>query len=361
MLFSNNYLILLNIKLIMKKVNETAEEGEEIRVKDYKEDILESYWDKWLIFKPKHFKDWQIELKKHLPCYFDTNVNKINDFSMRENVLFPPCPQEFFEVMLNGILLRNELELFQSKYYFYKELQQLLIEYLKLFYYRIDAIIDIFQTITKQSISKEKYPKIVIKCSNCSFYVFITVYCPNCKNEFYCDDTCRKIHYESHKKNCLSNYNALPKIIEPLRIEVHVNSDLLGEEIIIFNEHNMKFSKMMKGKILLAFLFKTLSKDRWFRNNKYSITEKITDHQIIIKRNSDNFIDDVNFENRDFTYRLNPKKYEWYYEDEFRDILKLSILQELKFNFYKLGALLVDILKEQHAAVFKYFIIFNFP
>ena len=50
-----------------------------------------------------------------------------------------------------------------------------------------------------------------------------------------------------------------------------------------------------------------------------------------------------------------------YFEDDFRDILRLSVIQELKFNFYKLGALLEDILKEQHPGMFKYIYVFNFP
>jgi hypothetical protein len=345
----------------MKKLIEFGDSNEEIQVSTYKENMLDNYWDKWLIFKPKRIKDWQMELKKHLPPYFDTNVNKINDFSMRENVLFPPCPQEFLEHLINGIILKNELGLYRSKYFFFKELQQLLIEYLKLFYYRIDAIIDIFQTNTKLSISKEKYPKVVVKCSNCNFYVFISVYCPQCQNEFYCDETCRKIYWEVHKKSCESVMTKLPKIVEPLRIEVHVSSQQLGEEIFIYNEHNMKFSKMMKGKILLTFLYKNFRKDRWFRNNKYIIEEKIIENHIIIKRGINVELEILNYENKDFVHKMNPKSIDLYNEDEFRDILKLSILQELKLNFYKLGAILVDILKEQHPNFFKHILIFNFP
>ena len=345
----------------MKKLLELKEEKEDINVKDYRQHTLDNYWEKWLMFKVKMNKDWNMELKKHLPPYFDTNVNKINDFSMRETVLFPPCPQEFLEVLLNGILLRNELGLYRSKHFYFKELQQLLNEYLKLFYYRLDAIIDIFQSITKLSISKEKFPKIVLKCSNCNFYVFITVYCFECQNEFYCDETCRKIHNEIHKKVCENNVNRLPKIIDPLRIELHVISESFGEEIFLYNEHNMKFSKMMKGKLLLAFLFKTLKKDRWFRNNKFAIEEKINDHFIVLRRSANTEIDMTAFENREFIHKLSQKSYENSFEDEFRDLLRLSVLQELKFNFYKLGALLVDILKEHHTAIIKYILIFNFP
>jgi hypothetical protein len=340
---------------------EFGETSEEMQVNEYRENILELFWDKWLIFKPKRSKDWQMELKKHLPPYFDTNVNKINDFSMRENVLFPPCPQEFLEHLLNGIILKNELGLYRSKSFFLRELQQLLIEYLKLFYYRIDAIIDIFQTNTKLSISKEKYPKIVVKCSNCNFFVFINVYCVNCENEFYCDETCRKIHSEVHKKYCEGIFSKLPKIIEPLRVEIHVNSTSFGEEVHIYNEHNMKFARMMKGKILLAFLYKSFRKDRWFRNNKYVIEEKIMDHYILVKRGVKVELDILNYETKDFVHKMNSKQTDGYVEDEYRDLLKLSILQELKLNFYKLGALLVDILKEQHPTSFKYILIFNFP
>jgi hypothetical protein len=345
----------------MKKQIEFGEASDDIPVNVFRENTLTAYWEKWLIFKSKKNKEWQMELKKHLPPYFDTNVNKINDFSMRENVLFPPCPQEFLEHLLNGIILKNELGLYRSRYFFLHELQQLLNEYLKLFYYRIDAIVDIFQTNTKLSISKEKYPKIVVKCSNCSFYVFITVFCQLCENEFYCDESCRKIHSENHKKYCESILYKLPKIIEPLRIEVHISSLDFGEEIFIYNEHNMKFGKMMKGKILLAYLYKSFRKDRWFRNNKYVIEEKIQQHHILLKRGVDIELDILNYESKDFVHKMNGKLLEAYSEDEFRDLLKLSILQELKLNFYKLGAVLVDILKEQHPEKFKYIIIFYFP
>jgi hypothetical protein len=234
----------------------------------------------------------------------------------------------------------------------------------------MDTIIDIFQTNTKLSVSKEKYPRIVVKCSNCNFYVFIDIHCTFCENEFYCDESCKKIHWEKHRKNCVNCLIKLPKIIDPLRIEVHLNSTTFGEEIEIYNEHNMKFSKMMKGQILLAFLYKSLRKDRWFRNNNYLFEEKIDNSFIIIKRDKKNkrYNYDKNLnkdkdshEKKDFIYKLNPLHKEKYDEDEFRDLLKLSVLQELKLNFYKLGALLIDILCEQHSDFFKYIIIFSFP
>lgn len=347
---------------MMQKIVEFDDGSEQYRVKEFKESALESYWEKWLIFKQNRSKDWQTELKKHLPPYFESNVNKINEFSMRENPHFPPCPQEFLEHLLNGIILRNELGLYRSKYFFYKELQQLLIEYLKMFYFRMDAIIDIFQTNTKLSVSKEKYPKIVVKCSNCSFYVFITVYCPNCMNEFYCDETCQKIHYETHKKNCVPCVNKLPKIIDALRVEVHINSQTLGEEIEIYNEHNMKFSKMMKGQILLSFLFKSLRKDRWFRDNCYIIEEKIDQNYIIIKRDSNDRLENLDSEGKDFIHKMDEEvNKEVYLDDEYRAMLKLSVLQEMKLSFYKLGALLNDILMEQHPNFFKFILIFSFP
>jgi len=344
----------------MKKL-EFVENNDEIDVKIFRDNLLETLWDKWLIFKPKRKNDWHIELKKHLPPYFDTNVNKINDFSMRENVLFPPCPQEFFEHLINGIMMKNELGLFPSKYFYLRELQQLLIEFLKIFYYRIDAIVDIFQTNTKLSVSKEKFPKVVVKCSNCNFYVFINIFCRSCQNQFYCDEPCRKIHSEIHKDNCESFMIKLPKIIDPLRIEIHIESKYFGEEIHIYNEHNFKFSKMMKGKILLAFLYKNFRKDRWFRNNKFTIEEKIAENHIIFKRGINTELDLINYKNRDFVHIMNVKSHDIYDEDEFRDLLKLSVLQEIKLNFYKLGAILVDILKEIHPNNYKYILIFNFP
>ena len=337
------------------------EDSKELSVVEYRHVFFEFIWEKWLIFKSNQSKNWSLELKKLLPSYFDSSTNKINDFSMRENVLFPPCPQEFLEVLLNGILLRNELGLFKSKYFFYKELQQILVEYIKLFYYRIDAIVDIFQTISKLSLSKEKFPKIVVKCSNCDFYVFINTFCLGCQNEFYCDETCRKIHHQTHQVFCVGFNHKLPKIFDPIRIEVHISSESLGEELLIYSENHMKFSKMMKGKVLLAFLFKTLRKDRWFRNNKYVLDEDIDSNNISIKRGIDVDIDISTYENKDFIHKLSMKSLDIYFEDDFRDLLRLSVVQELKLNFYKLGAILIDILKENHPGTFKYILIFNFP
>ena len=350
-----------------------TDETSKFNVKQTKMEQINKYWNNWLIFKNKSSNDYRVELKKLLPPYFNSDVNKTNEFSVRDNLFNPPCPQEFLEHLLNAIILRNELGLYRSKYYFYNELQQCFTEYLKLFYFRMDTIIDIFQSTTKLSLSKEKYPKIVVKCSNCSFFVFIDCHCPLCQNEFYCDETCRKIHHEKHKKNCISCLTKIPKIIEPIRIEVYISSEDLGETIQIWSEHNMKFSKMMKGQTLLSFLFKSFRKEKWFRNNNYSFDEKISSNYIIISR--DNKIESNNANDEqfggnlynnnnsidDFLVKLDKNKIHQYINDEFRDLLRLSVLQELKLDFYKLGAILVDILCEQNSKCFKYILIFYFP
>ena len=350
-----------------------TDETSKFNVKQTKMEQINKYWNNWLIFKNKSSNDYRVELKKLLPPYFNSDVNKTNEFSVRDNLFNPPCPQEFLEHLLNAIILRNELGLYRSKYYFYNELQQCFTEYLKLFYFRMDTIIDIFQSTTKLSLSKEKYPKIVVKCSNCSFFVFIDCHCPLCQNEFYCDETCRKIHHEKHKKNCISCLTKIPKIIEPIRIEVYISSEDLGETIQIWSEHNMKFSKMMKGQTLLSFLFKSFRKEKWFRNNNYSFDEKISSNYITISRDNkieSNNVNDEQFGGNlynnnnsidDFLVKLDKNKIQQYSNDEFRDLLRLSVLQELKLDFYKLGAILVDILCEQNSKCFKYILIFYFP
>ena len=352
--------------------NDLIDEISKYNVKETKSQQIDKYWNNWLIFKTKEPNNSKIELKKCIPPYFNSDINKTNEFGARNNLFDPPCPQEFLEHLLNAIILRNELGLYRSKFYFYNELQQCFIEYLKLFYFRMDTIIDIFQNTTKLSLSKEKYPKIVVKCSNCSFYVFVDCHCPYCQNEFYCDETCRKIHYEKHKKTCVNVTNKIPKIIEPLRIEIYISSEDLGESIQIWNEHNMKFSKMMKGQILLSFLFKNFRKEKWFRNNNYSFEEKITQNYIIISRDNkinenNNIYNNKNKSNKEtsnddsFLTRLDKNKIEQYAADEFRDLLRLSVLQEIKLDFYKLGAILVDIMCEQNIKEFKYILIFYFP
>ena len=340
-----------------------TDETSKFNVKQTKMEQINKYWNNWLIFKNKSSNDYRVELKKLLPPYFNSDVNKTNEFSVRDNLFNPPCPQEFLEHLLNAIILRNELGLYRSKYYFYNELQQCFTEYLKLFYFRMDTIIDIFQSTTKLSLSN----------SNCSFFVFIDCHCPLCQNEFYCDETCRKIHHEKHKKNCISCLTKIPKIIEPIRIEVYISSEDLGETIQIWSEHNMKFSKMMKGQTLLSFLFKSFRKEKWFRNNNYSFDEKISSNYITISRDNkieSNNVNDEQFGGNlynnnnsidDFLVKLDKNKIQQYTNDEFRDLLRLSVLQELKLDFYKLGAILVDILCEQNSKCFKYILIFYFP
>lgn len=377
-------------------MKENIDDQKEKSVKEYRLNLTETSYNQWLIFKSDNStKDNSIELKKFLPPYFESSNSKTNDFSVRDNLSNPPSPYEFFEVLLNGILLRNELGLYQSKYKYYKELQQSLIEYIKIFYYRIDTLINAFQTIAKVNLSKEKYPKIVVKCGNCSVFVYIDVYCHICQNEFYCDETCMKVHSKemhnnninTNKNNNYSNINSnenpqcvsfglIPKIYEPIRIEVHISSNSLGEEILIYSEHNMKYCRMSKGRILLSFLYKTIKKDRWYRNNKYTIYEYISKDMLAIRRGIDmeNIDDDKNTDNinkshdnkrkiveKDFLNRLIIKNLEYYYEDEFRDILRLSIVQELKYDFYKLGAMMVDVIKENKLGCYMYIFIFDFP
>ncbi len=137
----------------------------------------------------------------------------------------------------------------------------------------------------------------------------------------------------------------------------------------------MKFSKMMKGQILLSFLFKSFRKEKWFRNNNYTFDEKISSNYITISRdnkiesnnNNENNKEQINYGNynhktgEDFLVKLDKNKIDQYTNDEFRDLLRLSVLQELKLDFYKLGAILVDILCEQNSKYFKYILIFYFP
>ena len=63
----------------------------------------------------------------------------------------------------------------------------------------------------------------------------------------------------------------------------------------------------------------------------------------------------------DFLVKLDENKINQYTNDEFRDLLRLSVLQELKLDFYKLGAILVDTLCEQNSKNIKYILIFYFP
>ena len=59
--------------------------------------------------------------------------------------------------------------------------------------------------------------------------------------------------------------------------------------------------------------------------------------------------------------KLDKSKIEEYEADEFRALLRLSVLQEIKLDFYKLRAILVDILFVQEMNCFKYILVFYFP
>ena len=126
---------------------------------------------------------------------------------------------------------------------------------------------------------------------------------------------------------------------------------------------------MMKGQILLSFLFKNLRKEKWFRNNNYSFVEKISQNYIILARDNkiiennalDNSKEIINNNDDSFLVKLDKNNIQQYYIDDFRDLLRLSVLQEIKLDFYKLGAILVDILCEQNEKNFKYILIFYFP
>ena len=120
------------------------------------------------------------------------------------------------------------------------------------------------------------------------------------------------------------------------------------------------------------FLFKNFRKEKWFRINNYSFEEKISQNHIIIYRDDkskeNNNINEnknkkknYNYNDDSFLEKLDRNKFKQYNSDEFRDLLSLSVLQEIKLNFYKLGAILVDILCEQNVNGYKYILIFYFP
>ena len=131
--------------------SELTDEMTRYNVKEFKSEQIDKYWNNWLIFKKKDSNDYRTELRKCLPPYFNSEISKANEFGARDNLFNPPCPQEFLEHLLNAIILRNQLGLYRSKFYFYNELQQCFTEYLKLFCFRMDTIIDIFQSTTKLS------------------------------------------------------------------------------------------------------------------------------------------------------------------------------------------------------------------
>ena len=66
--------------------NELIDEISKYNVKETKSQQIDKYWNNWLIFKTKEPNNSKIELKKCIPPYFNSDINKTNEFGARNNL-----------------------------------------------------------------------------------------------------------------------------------------------------------------------------------------------------------------------------------------------------------------------------------
>ena len=89
------------------------------------------------------------------------------EFTYRASYSSPPSMQEFYESVINGIIKRFQLGLYQGEYFYYLELQSCLHEFIKLLNFKSEILVEVFQSITNLNLSKENFPNIVVPCSSC--------------------------------------------------------------------------------------------------------------------------------------------------------------------------------------------------
>jgi hypothetical protein len=234
-----------------------------------KNDIVRSLWDEWILFKNNEYTNPSLQLKKQGAVF---RSEQYIDFTYRPNVRCPPSVQEFYEAVINGIIKRNQLALYQGDYFFYSELQACLHEFLKMLNFKVDILIEIFQVITVLNLTKEQQPNIVVPCAFCGTNVYIQFHCKQCYSAFYCDKTCLKNHKTTHESECLNKVRITPSILYRLQVEIHCGGDLC-EDVEIYFEHEMKLSLKYRGQRFMQNFLKILYKNRWLRSNFYSIIE----------------------------------------------------------------------------------------
>ena len=172
-------------------------------------DTEKNMWDDWILFKNNEFTTPTLQLKKQGAVW---RSEQYIDFTYRPNVRCPPSVQEFYEAVINGIIKRNELKLYQGDYFFYSELQWCLHEFLKILNFKVDLLIEIFQVITQLNLTKEQQPNIVVPCAFCGTNVYIAFHCKHCYSAFYCDKTCLKNHKSAHEVECSTKIRITPNI-----------------------------------------------------------------------------------------------------------------------------------------------------
>ncbi|KRX04426.1 hypothetical protein PPERSA_00195 [Pseudocohnilembus persalinus] len=236
-----------------------------------KKSTQNSLWDDWTLFKKNEYTNPQIQLKKQGATFKN---DQYGEFTYRPSSNSPPSMQEFYESVINGIIRRYQMGLYQGEYQYYLELQTCLHEFIRMLNFKSEILVEVFQTITNINLSKESQPNIVVPCNSCHMYIFINYHCKNCFSAFYCDKTCQKNHQAKHEETqCKKLTKLTPSISYPLQVEIHCGGDL-GENVEIYYQHEKRISLKYSGDNFINGIYKILQKNRQKIKDQYNLKKK---------------------------------------------------------------------------------------
>ncbi|CAK60423.1 unnamed protein product (macronuclear) [Paramecium tetraurelia] len=303
--------------------------------------LAKNLWIEWQLFKKNEQTNPTLQMKKQ---GIMSKTDQYAEFTYRPNATSPPSMQEFYESVINGIIKRFQLGLYQGEYPYYNELQSCLHEFIRLMNFKSEILVEVFQSITNLNLSKETFPNVVVPCASCGMFIYIVQHCTICYSAFYCDKTCLKNGRQKHESEC-QQAKITPSIIYPLQVEIHCGSSL-GDDVKIYFQHERKLSLLYRGQKFLNSMYKILLKNRWLKNNGYNIIENETSIQL------------------QSTKKVDMKPAEDQGDPNFSDedlYLKMPCVQEIKVIFLNQGAILQDIIKETYNLQTNFIHIYYFP
>ncbi|KAM3129438.1 hypothetical protein pb186bvf_018430 [Paramecium bursaria] len=302
---------------------------------------MRNLWADWQLFKKTDFTNPSLQLKKQ---GIMSKTDQYAEFTYRPNSTSPPSMQEFYESIINGIIKRFQLGLYQGEYQYYIELQSCLHEFIRLMNFKSEILVEVFQSITNLNLSKEPFPNVVVPCASCGMFIYVVSHCNKCYSAFYCDKTCMKNGRTKHDTECQSLVKTTPLILYPLQIEIHCGGSL-GDDVKIYFQSEKKLTLLYRGQKFLAHMYKILLKNRWIKNNNYQTIQE-EDHIIL---QSTKKVDHTKNEEGDTNFS----------EDDL--FLRMPCVQEVKVIFLNQGAILQDIIKETYNFYTNFTHIYFFP
>ncbi|KAL4473913.1 hypothetical protein ABPG74_022777 [Tetrahymena malaccensis] len=334
-------------------------------------------WEDWVLFKKTDFTNPALQLKKQGASFKN---DQYGEFTYRPSYSSPPSMQEFCEAVINGAIKRYQMGLYKGEYQYYIELQNCLHEFIKLLNFKSEILVEVFQSITNINLSKEQCPNIVVPCASCHMYIYVNFHCNRCFSAFYCDKTCMKNHKSKHDQECGQLIKLTPTIIYPLQVEIHCGGDL-GENVEIYYQHEQRITLKYCGQKFFSNLFKILLKNRWLKNNGYSVSEnneknciQLTykkDEYGLNSKSQQNLEEEGEKQNQEQTNtnqqnvrqqnQQSEKNKENSSQTEEELFLKMPCIQEMRVIFLNQGAILQDIIKETYDLYTHYIHIYYFP